>query len=292
MKVSGATFVRNAIKFDYPVRESILSVLPLCDEFIVNVGESEDATLDLIRSISSLKIRIMRSTWDDRLRTGGLVLSEQTNAALKHCAGDWVFYIQADEVLHERYLEPVRKQMLRYLNVAEVAGLLFDFRHFYGSYFLVKDERGWYRREIRVIRNNVGISSWKDAQGFRLGGRKLRVVPAHAEVYHYGWARDPAVMIAKQRNLDRYWHSDRWIENRYRRGLQIQMRGVVPFMNTHPGVMDERISKADWDVFADPARRKQIKRSLSRQLLSIFDSIGEYKNYVLLNEARIHAGTR
>ena len=182
-------------------------------------------------------------------------------------------------------------QMRDYAEVAEVEGLLFDFRHFYGSHFLVKDERGWYRREIRVIRNNIGISSWKDAQGFRLGGRKLRVIHSQAEVYHYGWARDPQVMATKQRNLDRFWHDDAWIEDRYRRGLRIEPKGVVAFNGTHPAVMAERIKRAGWDTFADPARRRAVGRPLSRKLLSVFDRIGEYKNYTLLDEARFHAGT-
>lgn len=221
MFVSGATFVRNAIKFDYPVRESILSILPLCDEVIVNVGKSEDETLDLVKSIKNEKIRIIESVWDDTKRTGGLVLSEQTNIALRACKGDWIFYIQADEVLHEKFLEVVRERMKTFLEVEEVEGLLFDFKHFYGSYFLFQSSRKWYRREVRIIRNHIGISSWKDAQGFRLNGRKLRVIHAHAEIYHYGWARHPEKIIPKQKNLDRYWHDDSWIERRYSRGMSL-----------------------------------------------------------------------
>jgi hypothetical protein len=291
MMVSGATFVRNAVRFDYPVRESILSVLPLCDEFIVNIGESEDDTLELVSSIPSDKLKIIRSTWDESLRTGGLILSRQTDIALRHCEGDWIFYIQADEVLHERFLEPVKQQMYKYIDVFEVEGLLFDFKHFYGSYFLVKDERGWYPKEIRVIRNNIGISSWKDAQGFRLQGRKIKVVPAQAEIYHYGWARDPAVMASKQRNLDRYWHGDEWIEDRYKQGFKTTLRDVVPFRDAHPAVMNDRIRRAGWDPFADPARLDRVRRSPLRRLFSVFDRVGRYCNYVLLDEARIDADT-
>jgi hypothetical protein len=36
MKVGGFTFVRNVVKYDYPVVESIRSILPVVDEFIVN----------------------------------------------------------------------------------------------------------------------------------------------------------------------------------------------------------------------------------------------------------------
>ena len=59
MTVSGFTFCRNAVKYDYPVVESIKSALPLCDEFIVNVGRCEDGTLELIRSIRDPRIKIV-----------------------------------------------------------------------------------------------------------------------------------------------------------------------------------------------------------------------------------------
>jgi len=287
MKVSGATFVRNAIRFGYPVVESIRSILPICDEFIVNVGDSEDETLALIKSIDDPKIRIVTSKWDDNLRQGGRILSQQTDIALSHCSGDWIFYIQADEVVHERYLEIIRRKMEAFLPVKEVEGLLFDFRHFFGSYYLVKDERGWYRREVRVIRNNIGITSWKDAQGFRLNGRKLRVVHSGAEVYHYGWARNPSVMAAKQRNLDRYWHDDSWIEQKYSKGFEIRLKGVIAFEGTHPGVMRDRIARADWDVFRDIERRRRFRRSVLRRITALFDSIGEYRNYILLDERQL-----
>ena len=51
MKVSGFTFVRDAAKYDYPVVESIRSILPVADKFIVNIGQRNDGTLELIRSI-------------------------------------------------------------------------------------------------------------------------------------------------------------------------------------------------------------------------------------------------
>jgi glycosyltransferase involved in cell wall biosynthesis len=291
MKISGATFVRNAVRFDYPVRESIMSILPICDEVVVNVGESEDGTLNLIRSISSERLRIVTSTWDEGLRSGGRILSDQTNVALSACSGDWVFYIQADEVVHERYLPGIRRQMERYLNIKKVEGLLFDFKHFYGSYSLVKDERGWYRREVRVIRNAIGVRSWRDAQGFRLDGQKLKVVPAGAEVFHYGWARDPAVMLSKQKNLDRYWHDDAWIEDRYAKGFSIEIKGVMPFTNSHPAVMQERIRSATWDRFADPDRLLRVRRPIGRRLFAFLDRIGEYRNYRLLNEGRLRDTT-
>lgn len=284
MMLSGATFVRNAIKFDYPVVEAIRSILPICDEFVVNVGESEDQTLELVSAIGDPKIRIIVSKWDDNIRTGGKILADQTNIALNNCRGDWIFYIQADEVVHEKHLDRIRKMAEMAFPIKEIEGLLFDFKHFFGSHFLVKDERGWYRREIRIIRNGIGVTSWKDAQGFRIGARKLRVVHSGATVYHYGHARNPAVMQAKQMNLDRYWHDDNWIRERYSQPFMINLKGVVPFDETPPEVMKERIAKAEWDIYRDPEKRRVFKRSMARKIFSIFDCIGEYRNYRLITK--------
>src|SRR3990172_8381172 len=111
MKVSGFTFCRNMIKYDFPIVESIRSILPIVDEFIVNVGKSEDHTLELIQSIGDSKIKIIESVWDESLRKDGLILSQQTNIALKQCTGDWAFYLQADEVVHEDDLSGLARLM-------------------------------------------------------------------------------------------------------------------------------------------------------------------------------------
>ncbi len=292
MIVSGATFVRNAVEFDYPVVESIESILPICDEFIVNVGRSTDSTLDLIRSIGDPRLRIIESVWDESRREGGRILREQTDVALAECRGDWIFYIQADEVMHEKYLDTVRRRMEVLEPCGEVEGLLFDYLHFYSSYWLVRGPGRWYRREVRVIRNNRGISSWRDAQGFRLGGRKLRVAAAGAEIFHYGWARDPRVMLAKQRNFDRYWHDDEWVEKRWRGGFAFERQGLMPFTGTHPAVMRRRIAAAAWDTFRDRGKLGNVKTPRLARLRSLLSRIGEYKNYSLIPDRRLPAEAR
>jgi glycosyltransferase involved in cell wall biosynthesis len=183
MKVSGFTFVKNAVKFSFPVVESITSILPICDEFIVSVGDSDDGTLELIQSINSPKIKIIRSVWDNSLREGGKVLAVETNKAFDAVLpdSDWAFYIQADEVVHEKYHAEIKAQMQRWKDNPEVEGLLFKYLHFYGTYDFLGDSRKWYRNEIRIIRNDKTIRSYKDAQGFRKSDQKLKVKPMDAK---------------------------------------------------------------------------------------------------------------
>jgi len=175
MKVSGFSFIRNAVEFDYPIVEAIQSVLPICDEFVVALGLCEDGTLELLQSISSPKLKIIHTTWDEGLREGGRVLAEETNKAFRAIQkeSDWCFYIQGDEVLHEKYHDTVKKAMEENLHDRKIDGLLFKYLHFYGSYDYVGTSSRWYRHEIRVVRNNPSIYSFRDAQGFRMGNNKM-----------------------------------------------------------------------------------------------------------------------
>jgi len=220
MKVCGFTIVRNAVKYDYPVVESITSILPLCDEFIILAGNSDDSTLDLLRHIDSEKIRIIPGIWDDTLKEGGKVLAAETNKALDLIPEkyDWVFYLQADEVVHEKYHDAIYSSMKHFLDDKKVEGLLFNYTHFYGTYNYVADSRKWYRNEIRVIRNDKSIRSYRDAQGFRKNGKKLKVKKVDAFIYHYGYVKNPKTMQIKALDFHRLWHDEEWIRNNFKPG--------------------------------------------------------------------------
>ncbi len=255
MKISGFTFVRNGVLLDYPFEESIRSLLPLVDELVVNVPESDDDTLARVRAIGDRKLQIFKSEWDDRLREGGLILSLQTNRALERCDGDFAFYLQADEVIHEDDYPVVRAAMRFYADREEIDGLSFRFVHFEGSYKTVNPFR--YRRQVRVIRNNGKIRSAGDACGFeRTDGRKLRSENIKARVFHYGWARPPERIHLKNRELEKLYHDDDYIERKYAGKEKRDFRNLavcVPFRGSHPAVIRERIEKADWQLKA-PSR--------------------------------------
>jgi hypothetical protein len=290
MKVTGFTIIRNAIKYDYPVVEAIKSVLPVCDDFVVGVGNSEDGTLDLIKSINSPKIRIVETIWDDNLREGGKLLSIETNKVFDaiDASSDWCFYIQSDEVLHEKYHETVRKAMQQFKDDKRVEGLLFNYVHFYGSYEYVGNSVRWYRKEIRIIRNNKRIRSYKDAQGFRkTDNSKLKVKSIDAEIFHYGWVKPPRAQQAKQENFHKMWHDDEWMKKNIAATQEFdysKIDSLELFQGTHPDVMKERIRNQDWNFQFDPSK---IKISIKDKLKMLIEKQtgwlpGEYKNYELL----------
>lgn len=289
MKVSGFTFIRNAVKYDYPIVESIRSILPIVDEFIVLVGKSDDTTQELIEGINSPKIKIVASVWDDSLRQGGRVLALETDKAFKQVAenSDWAFYLQGDEVVHEKYLSTIHQAMENHLNDAEVEGLLFKYVHFYGSYNFVGNSRSWYRNEIRIIRNDKQILSFRDAQGFRKDNLKLKVKAIDAFVYHYGWVKSPEIQQAKHNYFPSLYkgESAEKKESFSEESFDYsKIDSLAIFNDTHPQVMQERISLKNWDFNFDPTKKKF---NLKNSVLGIFEKwtnkrLGEYKNYILL----------
>lgn len=289
MKVCGFTIIRNALKFDYPVIESITSILPICDEFVVAVGNSDDETLQLIQSINSSKIKIIETIWDDNLREGGKVLANETNKAFDVISKDfdWCFYIQSDEVVHENDHQIIVNAMKNELNNDNIDGLLVNYNHFYGSYDFIGISRNWYRKEIRIIKNNKEIRSYKDAQGFRKNGNKLVVKQIEANIYHYGWVKHPKFQQAKQQSFNKMWHDDNWMKNNIENVDEFDYSRVdllKKFEGNHPSVMKNRVEKMNWKFTFDPTKIKlPLKLKFTHFIERITGKrIGEYKNYTLL----------
>jgi len=255
MNVSGFTFCRNAVKYDYPLVESIRSALPVCDEFVVNVGRCEDGTLELIQSIRDPKIKIVESVWDESLRKDGLIYSQQTNIALARCTGDWAFYIQADEVVHEDDLPRIQEAMRRHLGNPAVKGLVFRYLHFIADYWSTNP--WFYHRAVRIIRNNGEMESCGDAVGFHLkathqylqSGPKEWLAYSGARMFHYGWVKDPKTMLEKKREQAAVYHGANIPASAAQELVGETFRfddyGILKeFCDSHPAVMNERISAA------------------------------------------------
>lgn len=291
MKVCGFSFIRNGVKFDFPFEQAYRSILPICDKLYIAVGQSEDETRERVRAISD-KIIIIDTVWDESQKEGGKVFAMETDKAFQAVAPeyDWAFYIQGDEVLHEDYLQTVQKAMQTYLNDDRVDGLLFNYRHFFGSYDYVGAKYSWYRREIRVIRNNKKIYSYGDAQGFRKNdNEKLRVKLIDAYIYHYGWVRNPQSLQKKiNANIHIYQGND---ADRQKEELRKDTfdysranEPVEKYRGTHPALMHGRIAAQNWDFRPENMPRyasaKDKLKRIVRSLTGLY--IGEYKNYILI----------
>ena len=236
MRVVGFTIVSSAVQLDFPVLESLRSILPLCEELVVNVGPSSDGTLDLVRSLDDPRLRVIEGRWDPSL--GGRVLAVETQRALDACRGDWAIYIQADEVLHEAGLERLRAAMTGARGDTRVEGLLVEFVHFYGSADWVAGGRAWYNREVRVVRPGGSVGSHADAQGFRRrDGSRIRARRSEATYHHYGWARPMVVLAAKRQADNALFYGGEPRRSPVGERLPREI-GLARFGGTHPQVME------------------------------------------------------
>jgi hypothetical protein len=283
MKVAGFTFIRNAVQNDYPIVEAITSILPICDEFVVAIGKSDDTTLELIKNIKSEKIKIVKTVWDAEPKVWGADFRNETNKALKAISNDadWLFYIQGDECVHEKYLETIKKEMEICINNPKIEGLLIKYNHFYGTFQHIAVSRRWYNREIRIIKNIKGLHSYKDAQGFRINERKINVKLIDAYVYHYGWVKPPKSFNDKRSLEDRMQIN----EGEFDFGNADRL---INFTDSHPKVMENKIKQMDWNFEIDITKLKK-HLSLRRQFLQWIEvkfgkRIFEYQNYKIVKK--------
>lgn len=265
MTISGFTMAKNAAKLYYPIKAVIESVLPLVDEFVVALGDcdADDNTLQEINSIGSSKIKIIHTVWDTQAFPHGTENAHQTDIAMKACTGDWLLYLQADEVIHEKYLDIIRKRCKELIDDERIDALLFQYIHFWGDYQHYAVAHGWHPLEIRMVRNKPDIHSFESARSFRRipgfdgksyrkkeGTHKLNVALVDAYVYHYGWVRPPSLMQTKSKSLETIHKGREWAEKEYAtksKAFDYGPLGRLPqFNGSHPAVMKSFIEKFNW----------------------------------------------
>lgn len=308
---------KNTQKLYYPLKQAILSVLPIVDEFVVALGDSDqdDRTREEILGIQSDKIKIIDTVWDVEKYPRGMEHAHQTDIAKDPCTGDWLIYLQSDEVIHEKDLPLIQEKCKQYLDDERVEGFLFKYLHFWGDYWHYQNSHSWYRKEIRIIRNDPDIHSWESAQSFRripdfdgLNYRKkhntykLRVVELDAYIYHYGWVRPPELMASKIKAFNVNHRGQEFVRemikhNQFNDYYDYGPLNRLPvFKGTHPAVMKEWIAEFNWQDQLRyrgriPQNRPQSKHNLLKyRIISFIEKrilfgsrLGEFKNYI-----RIH----
>jgi hypothetical protein len=248
MKISGFTLVRNAEILDFPVEASIRSILPVCDEVVVNVGRSDDRTMDIVRSIADAKIRVLETEWD--FSRGEAVLRRETARAMSACRHRWGVYIQADEVLHEAGVPSLVASIRAADGDSNVEGLVVSYRHIFGNSDTEAVNRRWYRREVRAVRLDpaIGVTPYRDAQGFRVGTeqRRVRARLTDAQMFHYGWLRSAAALRARGA-ADRHLYPGRRVPPTESAAVLRWFPGLRPFTGTHPAVVRQWVAAHAFD---------------------------------------------
>ena len=296
--ISGFTYIRNGFTYGYPFLASIHSILPVVDELIVVVGDSDDGTREAINKIKDSRVRIIDSIWNEELRINGKVFAEQSNIGIDHVKGDWCLHIQADEVFHESDQESIMQSIKLASENDLVDGLLFKFYHFWGDFIYVRDTRNVHRYEIRAFKNHRNVHPYKDSQGFRKykssetyksgeKGKKLLVLNTEIPVYHYSFVRNPRLMKKRMNFFNRFYHNDAWLFNNTNESAfdYNEVDKLTKFEGKHPVYISEYIKKKDWDFLYNP---KKLNMSIKDKFLGIIEDITnyrlfEYKNYKIIS---------
>lgn len=290
-KISGFTFIKNGLTLGYPILESVLCIEPICDEVIINVGfEDKELTKDdgtyayLTSNLTDPKYKFIKSWWDPEIRKSGLILSQQTDIALNACTGDYCQYIQGDECIHEDDIKYILEGIDQMEANPEIQGLIFNYIHLFGNVDTFKFTRNFYRREVRLIRNNIGLVSYLDAQGFRFPDKtKMKARLIEARIFHYGWARSEKVMHEKQKNFKRLYTTDNQEPEQF---TYKREWGVQRFTKSHPKIMKKWIddNRDPIDLMSLPLHVDNWRKVISLMLTDTVERftnyrIGEFKNY-------------
>ena len=272
MKVSAFTFIKNGQLLGYPFIQSIKSILPIVDEFIINVGLGEDNTLDEIKKINDPKIRIIQSHWNDNMKDRGFVYGQQKMVAQYNCTGDWAFYIEGDEIYHENDLDRIHMSMKEHLNNSNVEALIFDFYHFYGNGNSYLDSPGWYRTEARIIKNSLRTYApdglfWVVLDSNK-NGRYPRAKHTGAMCYHYGWVRSENQMNLKSEKVQKYWGgSAKKIDY-----SKMDQSIIKKFQGTHPKIIQDWLPN-DVELFQVDPSYKLTKKQKKHRIMIFFEKL-------------------
>ncbi len=298
MKISGFSFVRNGFDYGVPFLEAIQSILPICDEFIMVVGDSADGTREAVQNLHSPKIKIIDTIWNMNLREGGKIFAEQTNIGLDAVSGDWAFHIQADEVIHENAVLKIKKAIEQNHYEQKVEGFILPFYHFWGGYNYIRNSRRIHLHEVRIFRTALGVRSYRDSQGFRKftsienymhqkeKGKKLQVKKIDAPIFHYNGIRPPQDFRKKAEQMGIFYQSEEKVQQELneREYHWDKIDRVAPFTGTHPAVMQPKVDAQNWEYVYRPEKSVwKIKDRIMQPIEDVLGfKIGEYKNYKLL----------
>ncbi len=269
--ISGFTFIRNGVDLCFPFEESIQSLLPLVEEFIVVVGQSSDETLDRIKKINNPKIRIIETVWNDAMIDRGFVYAQQKMIAQYACTSDWAFYLEGDEIIHENDISAIRQSVNKHHENPLVEALVFDYFHFYGNSSWIANSPAWYRRECRLIRNTIRSYAPDGQYWLVMSNHKKPRNPnaalANAYIYHYGWVRSNDAMQKKLDQVSRYWSNQTAPVIDYG---NFDPKVLHAFQGTHPQVIKswlEHFSEKNFRI--NPAYKLNSREKRHRILMKL-----------------------
>lgn len=247
MKISGLVMTKGESKFF--LKESILSFSKLCDQIVViddNELREDNGVLDDLRKELGDKLVIIMSSV--KVGKGWKFTGAQRNAALKYCTGDWVWSFDADEVLHEDAVEPLREQLTK-LDAEGVDCVSVQGEHYYWHLNKVDNSVSEHLWLLRLFKNN-GVIKYEEGKehGLPKGFTKYAVVKG-VVLHHYGYVKNACF------DLDRYlrnlWAREMHTEEYLDEWMRLRMTGEYPVrhvkLSQHPKLVRDKFKMERWN---------------------------------------------
>lgn len=206
MSISVVFIIKNAIKQGYCFWESLESCLPFADDIIISEGHSNDNTLKYIKKFrkkhkNEVDFDLFQDKWDETSYHGEAI-TKISEKAIKKAKGDWVYYLQADEIIAPETAQYIKDFANNDGFSSDSSGgynsLSLPYYHFIRSW---TPSQNGYKNAVRMVRNGCGYLKG-DAWTFT----GVDICPIYDSfcpkpIYHFAW------VFSKQNDIKDIEHS-------------------------------------------------------------------------------------
>ena len=195
MTLGGILIIRNGELLKYPYIPAIKSICRLCNDVVVNVGDSEDDTLSKVKNLNIPNLRTIERKWNWLPTGDGRELAIQANACVEYLNNkDWIIHLQADELVHENDHE-----QLRY--ICGTLPLKYSQVELFRTYFYKTLNTRLAKEELYLGRVFRPGTNWVGGDGMHLDRRFGDVYRTDIKIWHYPRIGKEEDVTKKWRNL-------------------------------------------------------------------------------------------
>lgn len=211
MSLSCIMIIKNGIRNGYPFLESIRSIVDAADEFLISDGYSDDGTYDYLCAAANKysNIKLYQDTWPASEFGESIALVTNQLKARARC--DWVYNIQADEVVHETILPKFHRLTTTQTN--KFASFALRFLHFVGDFHHIETNPG-YEYAVRLVPNAENVSAVSDGWTFDGNVEPVGIIK-YPPLFHFGWVYSKNNLYKKKNHAENIFRGDEPCQKEY-----------------------------------------------------------------------------